>query len=721
MSGVHENYGIVIDSGSSGSRLQIYKWEDPSYLQKNSKSPEQLRSIPKIIQQEDWSFKTTPGLSQFADKPNRVWDDHFKYLIEQAEKIIPENKISQTPIFVQATAGMRLITEKKKNKVLSEVCKSLKKHSNFMISDCEKQIQVIDGELEGLYGWIGLNYLKGKLDNYDPSLPITDHDSYGFMDMGGASTQISFVPSDMKELQKHQADLYKLKLRNVNGETQDWSVFVSTWLGFGANEARKRHLRNMIYSLPDGVNYDTNGDNTYDLVDPCSPKGMKIEQELNGVNYEITGSGDYKTCLRYIYPLLLKHLPCKDEPCLFNGVHAPTIDFKKDKFVGVSEYWYTANDVFHMGGEYNFLKFEERLKEFCELDWGTIESNFESGVYGSNIEMPLLKDSCFKASWVVNVLHEGFELPRLGLEADELTDKEIKLLDKEDKDHIAFESAKLIDGAELSWTLGKIILHASSQVPSNDNEPVGIIASTSTQYITSSSVINSNNNINNSGMKIQEKDTDVFTGSFLFIIFSLFLFGSVGYALFTKKYSSRNLLNNRNLSPSKLISNAVIQAHKTYQDLKNMVLNVYYERLASSEQSNMLSDIQTNLHLEEGDHPLPQSRKAASFKSLSTLRTRSTLNLQEHDVQHPPLNHSISHSSIFAPTNFSGGSMNTNAESRTPGSSIGGNFDFMGKKYNKYVNTNNSNILGTHQHAAAGSSSHLDLKSLMKSKTGNLD
>ncbi|GME87841.1 unnamed protein product [Ambrosiozyma monospora] len=150
MSAEHDNYGIVVDSGSSGSRIQIYKWQDPEYTQKNSKDTKQLNSVPEIIQEENWTFKTTPGLSSFADDPDDVWDDHFKPLIKYAEKIIPESKHSSTPIFVQATAGMRLVEEKKRNKVLDKVCSSLKKKSNFQIGDCSEHVQVIDGEVEGL-------------------------------------------------------------------------------------------------------------------------------------------------------------------------------------------------------------------------------------------------------------------------------------------------------------------------------------------------------------------------------------------------------------------------------------------------------------------------------------------------------------------------------------------------------------------------------------------
>ncbi|ODV96069.1 hypothetical protein PACTADRAFT_41245, partial [Pachysolen tannophilus NRRL Y-2460] len=483
--GEHDRYGIIIDSGSSGSRLQVYKWTDPVFLQESSKDENILRSIPKIVQEDNWSYKISPGISSFKDRPSHVWDEHFRHLMEYAEKIIPLDQQAETPIFVLATAGMRMVQETPRFKILNNVCTGINKHSNFYIPDCQNHVRVIDGETEGLFGWIGLNYLMGQFDNYDQN---QDHTSFGFMDMGGASTQIAFVPSNKSEISKHTNDLFTVNLRNVNGDTQSWKVFVSTWLGFGANEARRRHLKNAISSLPENI--DTKEEYDKYLFDPCSPKDVVIDFQYNNKDYKIKGLGDYEVCLKDIYPLLLKHLPCDDNPCLFNGVHAPQIDFKEDKFVGVSEYWYTANDVFNMGGEYNFLKFNEKVKEFCSEEWATISSNFEAGKYGENMKLEYLKDSCFKASWVINILHEGFGLPRIGIDTSYLSEDQLKSLNSENNEleqaknlqHIpSFQSVNLVEGAELSWTLGKMLLYVSNQIPSKDNNDnvyrIGIIPS----------------------------------------------------------------------------------------------------------------------------------------------------------------------------------------------------------------------------------------------------
>ena len=57
-------FGIVIDAGSSGSRLQIYSWKDPRSIIANG-GPQVLDSLPVVEKGtrvgEDWVTKVEPG------------------------------------------------------------------------------------------------------------------------------------------------------------------------------------------------------------------------------------------------------------------------------------------------------------------------------------------------------------------------------------------------------------------------------------------------------------------------------------------------------------------------------------------------------------------------------------------------------------------------------------------------------------------------------------
>ena len=433
-------YGIVVDLGSLGLRLQIYQW----HLDNDEGPPHP----PRITHELDWHIKISPGVLSFADSPGKVWSQHYQQLMEFAAARIPLAAHAETPVFVLATAGMRLLPEDKRNKLTATICSSLKQHTLFHVGECDDFVQVIDGETEGTYGWLALNYLMNGLDGSNNSLTV------GFMDMGGALTQVAFAPSNPEEVERHNEDISTVVLRNTDGLLSKWRVFVETWLGFGANVARETYLNQLVQSLRP----DTGATTVYDA---CMPRGASTTH--NGVT--VAGVGNYDACMRTIYPLLNKHIPCKEEPCLFNGIHAPKLDFDKDKFVGVSEYWYTANDVFGLGGEYNYHVFNEKVKQYCESEWKEIIANHEAGGYNGLDPEKFLSKACFKALWVLSVLHEGFLLPRLGIDISEDDAGHADDAVTHEKVPLAFLLALNVDGDEISWTLGKMVLFASLQVP----------------------------------------------------------------------------------------------------------------------------------------------------------------------------------------------------------------------------------------------------------------
>jgi len=417
-----------------------------------------------------------------------VGPDHLEDLFKKAREVIPDNVVKETPVFLLATAGMRLLPDDQRNQLLRQICSYTRSHTMFQLPDCEVHIQVIPGEVEGLYGWVAANYLIGGFDSPREHAHGKDHHTYGFLDMGGASAQIAFAPN-ATEADRHANDLKRLRMRTIDGTPAEYKVFTTTWLGFGVNEARKRYI--------EALQEASGAVDTKVLQDPCLPAGLSTStkgdvflpgsKEVNGQTQTLNGTGKFDTCLTNTLPLLEKDHICIDDPCLLNGVHVPAIDFDVNHFVGVSEYWHTTHEIFqdgHNDKAYDFNTYQKRVKEFCSQDWDIISKGINKHKWGKKVDEKTALEVCFKASWLINILHEGIGIPRIGLEEvpDDKHNGTKKVLDNaKSKGYTSsFQAVNKIDDTEVSWTLGKMVLYASSQIPpaTEDALPVGFGSNT---------------------------------------------------------------------------------------------------------------------------------------------------------------------------------------------------------------------------------------------------
>ncbi|KAF9014126.1 nucleoside phosphatase family-domain-containing protein [Cyathus striatus] len=449
------HFGIVIDAGSSGSRLQIYSWKDPRSITAEHGSA-LASSLPKVEKgtqdDESWVAKVEPGISSFTDNPQDV-GTYLRPLLAHAREHVPPSLQHETPIFLLATAGMRLLNSEQQAQILDETCHFLDRHSNFKIDSpsevgpCGSSVRIITGEEEGLFGWIAVNYLMNGFTGSSE-----DRTTYGFLDMGGASTQIAFEPSP-----DHRGDennLIDVRLRLLGGEEIHHKVFVTT--------CRERYVGKAITEFE-----DTRSGLSDIVPDPCLPKGLVLTESPI---YPTARTGSFERCLKKTSSLLNKNKPCPDTPCLMDGVHVPPIDFSVSHFIGVSEYWYSSEHIFGLGGPYDFQHEESSTHHHLGGDGEIMENGriVNTGVWGPKVEISRLQMQCFKAAWIVNVLHEGLKMPRI-VDSEGMCRK--KGLGK---GRPTFQSMDTVGDIAISWTLGKMVLEASKEVPSlvKDARPI---------------------------------------------------------------------------------------------------------------------------------------------------------------------------------------------------------------------------------------------------------
>ncbi|VEL12194.1 unnamed protein product [Protopolystoma xenopodis] len=150
-------YGVIIDAGSSGSRMFVYTWPKPSGNKR------ELLNIYLFNDKEGIPVvkKMTPGLSSFGNNLSGI-AKYLSPLLDLAVKNIPQEKHKETPIYILATAGMRLLPEKVQSEIWSVVRLFIVTKYDFIFS--EHNAKTISGADEGMYGWIAVNYLLRRFD-----------------------------------------------------------------------------------------------------------------------------------------------------------------------------------------------------------------------------------------------------------------------------------------------------------------------------------------------------------------------------------------------------------------------------------------------------------------------------------------------------------------------------------------------------------------------------
>lgn len=197
-------YSVIIDAGSHGSRLHLFKYNN------NNEMP---------VISDIFIEKNTKPLATFASHPEDAGPSLKKLLNAAAEKISDEKIKETVPISVLGTGGMRLIPEDQQQTIYDNIKYYISnKYKNIFVID---EVQSISGKMEGVYGWLDVNYLAETFQNKTTTL--------GSLDMGGSSTQIAFATDD----HSMPLDETSLTVNNVH-----YTVYSKSFLGLGLDRAR---------------------------------------------------------------------------------------------------------------------------------------------------------------------------------------------------------------------------------------------------------------------------------------------------------------------------------------------------------------------------------------------------------------------------------------------------------------------------------------------------
>lgn len=148
-------YALMIDAGSTGSRMHVYTFSNclSSGIAIDSQAAKD--ALPTL--RDELFYPVTPGLSSYKGNPKAAAESLTK-LMEEAVRAVPKSEHACTPVAVKATAGLRLLGAKESQAILDEVESWL--HSRWPFHVVDNGVVIMDGSDEGVYAWITINYVS---------------------------------------------------------------------------------------------------------------------------------------------------------------------------------------------------------------------------------------------------------------------------------------------------------------------------------------------------------------------------------------------------------------------------------------------------------------------------------------------------------------------------------------------------------------------------------
>jgi Golgi apyrase len=460
-------YKIVIDGGSTGSRLHIFEFK---YNPQLNKTHVERRGSKKVnIPLSDFAQPTKTVAVAADDNTNN--DDseassglHLLPLFKYASEIIPSHYHATTTISIQATAGMRLVDEKDQHELYNNIYESLLNHDEFVFESFQRSdIDTLSGVWEGLYGAIAVNYLKGIIDvnlHYqeshgtsliynnkkrldDGQCKNNEFTTLGALDLGGASMQLVFLP---KSSTTPSSLLSTCPNHSMKEKLPSHEFFSTSYLSYGSDQFRERLWDAWIqdFQKNNKNNREVEEENAIIINNPCSFKGHQTTWK----GFILLGTGDAKHCTREVNRLIPHHQDIYDHDSydediyVVGGVEHPPIS---GEFYAMSLFFFVMDCVrFYTNDEYliqswpnpSLHELSNAIESFCAKDW------FEEVITSHEINMhqftraEILAERCFESVYIVTLLRDGFGFD---VHSRDIT--------------YSFH----VDGSEVEWSLGMAI------------------------------------------------------------------------------------------------------------------------------------------------------------------------------------------------------------------------------------------------------------------------
>ncbi|XP_004613429.2 ectonucleoside triphosphate diphosphohydrolase 2 isoform X1 [Sorex araneus] len=374
-------YGIVLDAGSSHTSMFIYKW------------PADKENDTGIVSQLSSCDVHGGGISSYADRPAGAGQSLVECL-DRALQEVPQERHSGTPLYLGATAGMRLLHLRHPEasaSVLRAVARVLAQYPFDF-----RGAHILSSQDEGVFGWVTANYLLENFIKCDWgglwSRPRRK--TLGALDLGGASTQITFETATPPE---DPRTAVQLRLYGHH-----YHLYTHSFLCYGRDQVLQRLLAAAIQAHGSHPcwprNYSTQVQLHSLYESPCL--AALRPQTINSSGWVSVSGGSDPVLCQHLVSQLFNFSSCHFSRCSFNGTFQPPV---AGSFIAFSAFFYTVDFLRTAMGlpVATLSQLEAAVQTLCSQSWEELQAR-ASGPKGH------LPHYCAMATFVLQLLSRGY-------------------------------------------------------------------------------------------------------------------------------------------------------------------------------------------------------------------------------------------------------------------------------------------------------------------------
>ncbi|KAM4661972.1 ectonucleoside triphosphate diphosphohydrolase 8-like [Discoglossus pictus] len=252
------------------------------------------------------------------------------------------------------------------------------------------------------------------------------------MDLGGASTQISFIPKEDIEdpKEKKEFSLYGYP----------YTIYTHSYLCYGLNEALRKTLVNTI----------TGQDVKKPINAPCYPKGYTNTTSVKSLyvlpcisapppsseQVTLMGTGQFAQC-RTLVQSIFNFSACGNRTqCSFDGVYQPPV---VGAFYAFSAF-HTIFRFLNLTTGQSLMEVNSTIWSFCSREWSELKSSYPG------VEPDHLRDCCPSSIYILTLLLDAYKF-------NATTWSSIRFVKQE-------------DNTDIGWTLG-YMLNLTNMIPAD--------------------------------------------------------------------------------------------------------------------------------------------------------------------------------------------------------------------------------------------------------------